>query len=362
VRARLTGTDRFKLGLFSLNASGGIAMTRVPERWQAGWAEIAQTAKLADQAGLDFLLPLQRWRGYGGDTDPRGWCMETMTHAAALSGITNQIALFTTVQVPIVHPAWAARAVATLDHVSNGRAGLNIVCGWNEHDFAMFGAPDVGVHRRYEQGAEWTRVFAKFSDGGPPFDHDGEFFTIRGAQCSPCCIQEGGPVLMSAAFSQTGREFAAAHCDVLFTTISNIENGRRHITSIRETASNYGRELSVYTPVHVVCRDTKVAAEAYYDHYANEFADHGAVDNYINENSRSGKPALALAMRRERKRIAGGFGSYGIIGSPGDVAVQILQLHEAGFSGLSLSFVNFVDELPYFLETVLPRLEAAGIR
>ena len=361
-RGRLSGTDRFKLGLFSLNASGGIAMTTVPERWHARWTDIVKVAQLADRAGLDFLLPLQRWRGYGGATDPRGWCMETMTLAAALSGLTTQIALFATVQVPIVQPAWAARALATLDHASNGRAGLNIVCGWNEHDFAMFAAPDVGAHRRYEQGAEWTEVFAKLAAGGPPFDHKGEFFEMRGGYCEPCCIQEGGPVLMSAAFTQTGREFAAKYCDVLFTTISNIENGQRHVESIRETAAQHGRTLSVYTPVHVVCRATTAEAEAYYDHYATQGADAGAVDTYIAENSRSGKPALAAAMRRERKRIAGGFGSYGIVGSPADVADQIVQLQKAGFRGLSLSFVDFVSELPYFLDAVVPYLRSAGIR
>jgi hypothetical protein len=92
--ARLTRGDRFELGMFSLNPSGVIAMTRVSERWQAGWAEIAQTARLADEAGLDTLLPLQRWREYGGDTDPREWCMEAMIHTAALSGITKYVALF----------------------------------------------------------------------------------------------------------------------------------------------------------------------------------------------------------------------------------------------------------------------------
>lgn len=362
VRTNLTGSDRFKIGLFSLNASGGIAMTKVPERWQANWDDIARVAQLADRAGLDFLLPLQRWRGYGGATDPRGWCMEAMTQAAALSGITERIALFATVQVSIVHPAWAARALATLDHASHGRAGLNIVCGWNEHDFEMFGAHDVGAHRRYDQGEEWTQLFGRLLVEEDPFDHDGEFLTVRGAHCLPRCIQEGGPVLMSAAFTQTGREFAAKYCDVLFTTISNIENGKRHVESLREGSECSGRRLSIYTPVHIVCRDTRAAAEAYYDHYATEFGDHGAVDTYIAENSRSGKPALAAAMKLQRKRIAGGFGSYGIVGSPGDVAEQILQLREAGFCGISVSFVDFVSELPHFLETVMPRLEAAGIR
>ena len=135
---------------------------------------------------------------------------------------------------------------------------------------------------------------------------------------------------------------AAKYCDVLFTTISNIENGKRHIEALREGSDRSDRRLSIYTPVHIVCRDTLAAAEAYYDHYTTEFGDHGAVDTYIAENSRSGKPALAAAMKLQRKRIAGGFGSYGIVGSPGDVAEQILQLREAGFCGISVSFVDFV--------------------
>src|SRR6185437_6100882 len=140
-------------------------MTKVPERWQANWDDIARVAQLADDAGLDFLLPLQRWRGYGGATDPRGWCMETLTHAAGLASVTSRIAIFATAQVPIVHPAYAARAIASIDHISGGRAGLNVVCGWNEHDFAMFDAVDVGGDKRFDQGTEWIRIFKRLARG-----------------------------------------------------------------------------------------------------------------------------------------------------------------------------------------------------
>lgn len=362
-RQRALGdASKFKIGLFSLNASGGIAMTRVPERWRAEWDAIVDVARMADRAGLDFLLPLQRWRGYGGETDPRGWCMETMTHAAALSGITERIALFATVQVSIVHPSWAARAVATLDQASHGRAGLNIVCGWNAKDFAMFGRDDVGVNRRYDQGEEWIQVFSRLIRGEGPFDYDGEFFRVRGAHCSPICVRPDGPVLMSAAFTQAGRNFAAKHCDLLFTTISSIENGKRHAEQLKEASGHDGRAIEVCTPVHLVCRETTAEAEDYYAHYATAYADTGAVETYIAENSDAGKPALAAAMRLQKKRIAGGFGSLGVVGSAQAVADQIIELHAAGFSGISISFVDFQSELPFFLSDVLPKIEKAGIR
>jgi alkanesulfonate monooxygenase SsuD/methylene tetrahydromethanopterin reductase-like flavin-dependent oxidoreductase (luciferase family) len=354
--------DGFQIGLFSLNASGGIAMTKVPERWRAAWNEVLAVAQLADQAGLDFLLPLQRWRGYGGESDPRGVCMETMTHTAALASATQRIALFTTAQTSILHPTWAARAVGTIDHASGGRAGLNIVCGWNEHDFAMFDAKDIGAERRYDQGEEWTTIFGRQIRGEPPFDFAGGYFSVKGAYCSPASIQPGGPPLISAAFSPPGRAFAAKFCDALFTTISSIDNAARHTTSIKEEAAAHGRRLRVLTPLHVICRPSTAEAEAYYHRFAVEQADNGAVDNYIAENSRSGKPALAAAMRLQKKRIAGGFGSFGIAGSPRDIADQIIELKRVGLHGVSLSFVNFREELPYFLETVMPLLESAGLR
>ena len=353
---------RFKIGLFSLNASSGIAMTKVAERWQPGWSDIVKAAIYADRAGFDFLLPLQRWRGYGGETDPRGWCMETLTHAAGLAGLTERIVVFATVQVSIAHPAWTARAVATLDHVSGGRAGLNIVCGWNEHDFAMFGVDGVPPCRRFDQGAEWTAIFRRLVRGEGPFDHRGQYFTMKGACCSPSSLQPGGPLLISAAFSPVGREFAIRDCDALFTTISNIQKGKRHIDTLNELTRKYRKEAHVFTPVHVVCRESREEALAYYDHFATACADTVAVENYIAENSRAGKPALAAAMRLQKKRIAGGFGSYGMAGSPRDIAEEIIALQAAGFAGMSISFVNFTSELPFFAESVLPLLSEAGIR
>ncbi|MBS0562491.1 MAG: LLM class flavin-dependent oxidoreductase, partial [Proteobacteria bacterium] len=125
------GPNRLKLGVFSANADGGLALTRVPERWQALWPDVVAVAQMADRAGLEFFLPIARWKGFGGLTNAREWSFETLTEAAALAGLTERIALFATVHVPMVHPVYAAKALATIDHASGGRAGLNIVCGWN---------------------------------------------------------------------------------------------------------------------------------------------------------------------------------------------------------------------------------------
>ena len=85
------GGNRFKLGVFRMNCEGGLAITAAPERWQAQWDDIVAAARIADAAGLELLLPLARWRGYGGRVNNAAWSFETMTHGAALAAHTSQI-------------------------------------------------------------------------------------------------------------------------------------------------------------------------------------------------------------------------------------------------------------------------------
>ncbi len=81
----LKGSNRLKLGIFSCNADGGLAITTVPERWQARWDDNLSAAQIADRAGLEFVLPIARWKGFGGQTKAREWSFETFTWAAGLA-------------------------------------------------------------------------------------------------------------------------------------------------------------------------------------------------------------------------------------------------------------------------------------
>src|SRR5215204_785008 len=81
----LHGPNRFKLGIFSTNANGGLAITTVPERWTATWEGNVAAARIADTAGFEFFLPIARWRGFGGSTRAREWSFETFTWAAGLA-------------------------------------------------------------------------------------------------------------------------------------------------------------------------------------------------------------------------------------------------------------------------------------
>lgn len=332
----------------------------MPERWRARWNDSLTAAQIADRAGLEFILPIARWRGFGGQTQAREWSFETFTWAAGLAASTERIGLFMTVHVPLVHPVYAAKALATVDHISGGRAGLNIVCGWNPDEFGMFGA--TVADDAYVQAGEWIEIVERAYASGEPFDFEGKHYRLKNVVSRPPALQVPRPITMNAAFGAPGRDYAARHCDYLFSTFTDIEDGKAHVEDMRARSRAVGRDVGVYTVCHVVCRETEAEARAYYDRYAVEMADHAAVDNHMSKKKQFASSHDDRAFREYRQRFAGGAGSYPLVGTPEQVVDQIALIHEQGYAGAALSFVNYTYELPFFCDRVLPLLKQAGLR
>jgi alkanesulfonate monooxygenase SsuD/methylene tetrahydromethanopterin reductase-like flavin-dependent oxidoreductase (luciferase family) len=354
------GPNRFKLGVFSANADGGLTLTKVPERWPADWAGVAEVARMADRAGLEFFLPIARWKGFGGEMNSREWSFETLTFAAGLAAVTRDIAIFSTVHVPMVHPVFAAKALATIDHISGGRAGLNLVCGWNPEEFDLFGLRMI--EDRYAQGHEWAEIMARIHADTGPFDYEGSYYRLKGVSGRPAPLQRPRPVTVNAAFSAPGRDFAARAADFLLTTFTGIDKGRAAIADIAARAGAHGRAVEVIATAHVVCRPSQAEAEAYYEHYAVTMQDAASVDHHMGAKEKFSGSHEAEAYRLHRKRFAAGAGTYPLVGTPRHIADEMIRMAEAGFAGTTVSFVNYKNELPYFLETVLPLLREAGLR
>src|SRR6516165_9797488 len=154
-RLEMHNANALKIGLFGANCSSARTATLVPERWLASWPDCLKLARMADEAGIDFLLPIGRWKGYGGNSDFHGTTLETVTWACGLLAATRRITVFGTVHAPLFDPLIAAKEFVTADHIGEGRFGLNIVAGWNEGEFAMFGVQQREHADRYEFAQEW---------------------------------------------------------------------------------------------------------------------------------------------------------------------------------------------------------------
>ena len=360
--AAMFNGNRLKLGIFAQNCSSGMAATRVPERWDASWENNLALARMADEAGIEFLLPIARWRGYGGETDFEGETLETLTWACGLLAHTKRINAFGTVHAPMVHPIFAAKQMITIDHISRGRFGLNLVCGWNSDEFEMFGIEQFDHDTRYAYGEEWLGAVRQLWSYDEPFGFEGDFIRLTNAISKPGPFEGRPPLVMNAGSSEVGRRFGARNCDMLFTRFVDVDSARREITAIRAAAAEVGREVSVYTATYVVVRESRAEADDYHHHYAVEMEDTEAVDHLTQMHglhTRSLKPA---EYQRYRQRYAAGHGCYPVVGTPDHAADVFAAISEAGFDGTTISFVNYLNEFPAFVADVLPRLTARGLR
>ena len=359
--------NALKIGLFGANCSSGRCATKVPERWSASWADCLALARLADDAGLDFMLPIARWKGYGGDTDFHGRSLETVTWAVGLLGATKRMTVFGTVHAPLFHPLIAAKEFVTADHIGEGRVGVNIVVGWNEGEFDMFGVKQREHDARYDYAQEWIDVVKQAWTRDGTFDYDGHYLQLKGARAYPKPYGDSLPLLMNAGSSDVGQAFALRNCDAFFVATAGSRKSpagsAAKVAEVKASAQKLGREIEVFTVGQVVCRPTQAEADDYYQHVNIENADWGAIDGMLANKSitpQSIPPAEYEEKRRYFAAIA--VGGYPFVGTPDRVAEELTIISQAGVRGIALSFVNYLDEVPYFCDEVLPRLVRQGVR
>jgi alkanesulfonate monooxygenase SsuD/methylene tetrahydromethanopterin reductase-like flavin-dependent oxidoreductase (luciferase family) len=360
-KTRMSNANRFKIGLFALNCSCGSIATTAPEQWMATWEDNLEAARLADAAGLEFLLPVARWHGYGGRTDRQGTSFETLTWATGLLAATRDIVTFATVHTALINPVFAAKQVVTADHVGRGRCGLNVVSGWNVGEFNMFGTTMLEHDARYAYTEEWLTIAKRIWTENEPFDFHGAHFDIEGVVSKPKPYGGGRPLLMSAGSSGTGRAFAVRNADCLFMVIVDVDKLADEIAALRASAE--GRPIGVFTSGHLICRRTEKEARDYHHYIVREKGDWEAAEKAIAKRVGGGTQSIPKEkLLQMQERFISGGGTFPVIGSFDDVARTFKRLADAGMDGMAIGLVNYVRELPYLRDEVLPRMERLGLR
>jgi alkanesulfonate monooxygenase SsuD/methylene tetrahydromethanopterin reductase-like flavin-dependent oxidoreductase (luciferase family) len=360
----LNDENQLKLALFGINLRGGVTLSDVEGKVEATWEENKRLAQHADRLGLDAIVPVARWRGYGGSSNLGERSFETFTWASGLLAATQRIQVFATFHVPLAHPVLAAKMVTTADHVSGGRFGLNIVAGWYAQELAMFGIAQKEHDERYEVADEWTQVLKALWTVEGEQDFRGRYFDVPAAFMEPKPLQKPYPVIMNAGTSPAGRTFAAKHSDLIFAGLTNAETAPAQIAEIKALArEQFGREIRVFGRGHIVCRDTRQEAEEYYDHVHRQVADFQGAANVTGISKVHSQSTDWTA--DERKLLEGmvaGFWGIPMVGSPDQVTQQLIDLHSAGADGIAISFVNYDEGLDQMERLLLPRLIEAGVR
>ena len=193
--------NALKIGFFGPNCSSGIAATKVPERWSGSWEDNVRLATMLDAAGIEFLLPVARWKGWGGETSFEQHTFETITWSCGLLAVTKNITVFGTVHAPFVHPVFAAKQFVTADHIGRGRFGLNLVCGWNHDEFGMFGLNRHAQSQRYRAAASGSTLSRSCGPNTSPLSSEAGISISMRLQADPKPFGGSRPVIMNAGAS-----------------------------------------------------------------------------------------------------------------------------------------------------------------
>ena len=211
---------KLKLGTFGQNLDRGCAISTIDGVLEINWPNTMAIAKMADEMGFEALVPVGRWKGFGGVTNFNGPGFECFSWAAGVGASTQNPAIFSTAHVLTIHPIMAAKQAATIDHITGGRFALNVVTGWHRSEIEMFGAPLLDHEVRYGLAVEWLEIIKRLWTEDEEFDFDGKHFQIKKGYLAPKPIQKPFPVVMNAGNSETGRHYAAKYCDIAFVNIN----------------------------------------------------------------------------------------------------------------------------------------------
>jgi len=353
--------QKMKLGLFGTNCSHGLTMTHAPTTYKVTWEHTKEIAQRADELGFEALVPIARWRGFGGTTNFNGNCYETYTWAAGLSEATNNIAIFATSHLPTVHPIVAAKAAVTIDHISGGRFGLNLVMGWFSPEMDMFHGAQREHDQRYAFGQQWLDLVQKLWSEPGSFDFEGDFFSGENLEAYPKPHQAPRPVLINAGNSPSGVEFSARNVDINFASLDTLENMAQYTKSIRHKArEEYGRDISTMTYGLVVARDTEAEAKQAFQ----SVIDNGDWEAAGNVMKVAGMESQSFneQIKAFQERFIAGWAGYPVVGSPEQVVEELGRLNEAGMDGMIMGFLDYNEEMKYFGERFLPLMKEAGLR
>ena len=249
-----------ELGFFAWNIKGGMTASKGvlknPARYQDfwHWDSASRLVQLAEKIGFDYQVPFARWVGQGGATDYNDSNLDFLTSAAATAPLTSKLSLFSTAHVTYhFHPLHFAKFGATIDFISKGRWGLNIVTGYSAIEQAAFGIrPPIGHDEAYDIVDEFTTLMKYLWSEDVPIEFEGKYYQSYGGIVSPKPVSRPRPVIMNAGNSDVGVDFACRQADWVFVTAPTLEGYRERIELAHKKAATYNREVRIATMVYVV--------------------------------------------------------------------------------------------------------------
>ena len=411
-----------KLGLFIAGSGHHIAAWRDPNTDAEAVLSLrhyADMARLAERGCFDLLFTADTNATFGPD-DIDVWShttgalrLEPLTLLSALAVMTERIGLVSTATTTYLEPYHVARLFASLDQISLGRAGWNLVTSQAAAEALNFNrASHVPHGERYDRAAEFAEVvlglWDSWEDGAVAADkasglyfhperlhflnHAGAQFAVRG----PLTIKrspQGRPVIVHAGQSEAGRELAAAIAEVIFTVQQDLDEARSFYADMKARAQKHGRSpehMKIMPGVMTVVGRTREEAEAKYarlqalihpvlgvktlsDIVGMDLSSYpldGPLPEPPRTNTQQGRQKVVLDMARRENltirelymRVSGARAHRTICGTAAEIADTLEEWYRTGAAdGFNIMPLTFPEGLEDFVGAVIPELQRRGL-
>lgn len=339
-----------EFGVFLPIANGGWIVSRATPPLDGGWEQNRDAALIAEEQGFDFVMAMGKWRGFGGETGHWGRSLEAVTMMAGIAALTKRVKVWATLHAILHNPAVAAKMIATLDHISGGRAGLNIVAGAYRGEFEQMDAWDAKLDHdaRYDLTEEWTKIVKRLWRE-PSVSFEGKYFTFKDCVSEPKPLRP--PFLICAGMSARGFDFSVREADGCFIGGRDAAETAAASRRAKALAASLGKTIRTYCMMTVITAPTDQEAMARAQKYRDGL-DEGAVAGMLESYGAAGNAMTA--------RAQGAFMTQTVVGSPESCARQIeVFLRDCDIDGLMFIYDDYPAGLRVTGQKILPYLRSA---
>jgi dimethylsulfone monooxygenase len=334
------------------NVSGGLVISKIEQRTSWSLDYNVELARIAERSGFDYALSQIRFTaGYGAEFQH-----ESVTISHALIAATERLNVIAAILPGPWNPALAAKQIATISQLYNGRVSVNIVSGWFRGEFKAIGLDWLDHDERYRRSEEFIRSLRGiWSEDN--FNFNGDFYRFHDYSLKPKPVLPL-PEIFQGGSSRAARDMASRVSDWYFTNGNTVEGIKKQVDDIREKAAANSHSVKIGVNAFAIARETEEEAREVLAEIIAK-ADPEAVNAFGHEVKNAGKASpegegnWAKSTFEDLVQYNDGFRTN-LIGTPQQIAERIVALKAVGVDLVLLGFLHFQEEVEFFGQRVIP--------